>query len=105
MGQYFVTMKHPLQILAILSASLYHHTSAYEDGCGIYPKCSQYGLGTWQILEDCHKYIKCTIVNGEMIQENLERPGDLVFANEYGPGKKHQDRRLGCFRLAGTMVG
>jgi len=56
----------------------------HEDGCGIYPSCWQYGAGTWQILEDCSKYIRCHFENGDLVQENLECPGDLVYAEEYG---------------------
>jgi len=56
----------------------------HENSCGIYPSCKQYGAGEWEILEDCHKYIRCSYDNGVLYQENLECPGDLVFANEYG---------------------
>jgi len=56
----------------------------YEDSCGIYPPCKQYGEGSWQILEECHRYINCTLMNdGTYRQYNMECPGDLVFANEY----------------------
>ena len=57
------------------------------DDCGIYPPCHQYGEGVWQILEDCHRYINCTRpVPGEpeIVQQNMECPGDLVFTNEKG---------------------
>ena len=30
------------------------------------------------------RYIRCSYDNGVLYQENLECPGDLVFANEYG---------------------
>jgi hypothetical protein len=120
---------------AVLPCSL--ALGEHEDSCGIYPRCEQYGAGVWQILEDCHKYINCTRVNGELIQQNLECPGDLVYAEEYGEcvdynwateckifqntpcfascprrymmssgnGLEYQERRLGCFRLSGTMLG
>lgn len=56
-----------------------------ESECGVYPSCSQYGVGVWQILEDCHRYINCTRPEGggDLVQHNMECPGDLVFANEY----------------------
>jgi len=111
-----------------------------ESECGIYPSCSQYGPGEWEILEDCKRYINCTRdANGDMVQRNLECPGDLVFANEYGEcveydkatvcktfnqpstpclyscprvylestgeGAMYQSRRLGCFRIAGSLFG
>lgn len=112
-----------------------------ESECGIYPSCKQYGPGQWQILEDCKRYISCArdSGSGELVQENLECPGDLVFADEYGEcveydkatecktfnqpstpclyscprvfldssgiGQQSQSRRLGCFRIAGTLFG
>ena len=30
------------------------------------------------------RYINCTYDNGELVQQNLECPGDLVYAEEYG---------------------
>jgi len=115
------------------------------DDCGIYPLCHQYGEGVWQILEDCHRYINCTrpVPGGDIVQQNMVCPGDLVFTNEYGagpgqgecveydkatecktfaevpclyscprvylsstgPALEHQYRRLGCFRLSGTLFG
>jgi len=75
-------MKLWLTFLLMLSKSL--ALMEHEDGCGIYPSCKQYGQGQWEILEDCKKYIRCTLENGEFIQENLECPGDLVYAEEYG---------------------
>jgi len=56
----------------------------HEDSCGIYPSCSQYGAGEWEILEDCSKYIRCSYKDGELVQENLECPGTDLFTNEYG---------------------
>lgn len=112
-----------------------------ESECGVYPSCSQYGPGQWEILEQCHRYIKCTRdpTTGQLKQQNLECPGDLVFANEYGEcveydkatecktfnrpstpclyscpriyiessgiGAIYQQRRLGCFRISGTLFG
>lgn len=109
--------------------------------CGIYPSCSQYGPGQWQILEDCSRYIECErdSTTGQLVQRNMECPGDLVFSNEYGEcveydkatecktfnqpstpclyscprvylestgiGNIAQSRRLGCFRIAGTLFG
>jgi len=115
------------------------------DDCGIYPPCHQYGEGAWQILEDCHRYINCTrpVPGGDIVQQNMECPGDLVFTNEYGdnpgegecvdfdratqckvftevaclyscprvylssngPAFDNQYRRIGCFRIAGTLFG
>merc|ERR1711915_52699 len=54
------------------------------DDCGIYPPCHQYGEGVWQILEDCRRYINCTRQpDGQLTQQNMMCPGDLVFTNEY----------------------
>merc|ERR1719348_772591 len=124
-----------LATLLGVSSTLYE----YDDTeCGVYPSCSQYGEGSWQILEDCHRYINCTrsVPGGPLEQHNMECPGDLVFANEYGtcvewdratdckvfqdapclaqcprvylesqggPADQFQSRRLGCFRLSGTL--
>jgi len=74
----------PILILLPL-ACLGQPLESYDvDDCGIYPTCHQYGEGQWEILEDCHRYINCTRVGGQIIQQNMECPGDLVFANEYG---------------------
>jgi len=125
------------------------HPRCGESECGLYPSCGSYSPGQWEILEDCHRYINCTRDpdSGQMLQENLECPGDLVFANEYGdpnvPGTgqcvdydmatacktfnqpstpclyscprimlestgiaaTEQPRRIGCFRIAGTLFG
>jgi len=136
-------------ITSLLTASLVA-TLGNECGqseCGIYPTCQK--TGQWEILEDCRRYISCTRDpdSGQLLQENLECPGDLVFANEYGDpdvpgtgqcvdydratacktfnqpstpclyscprvylestgvGQESQGRRLGCFRLAGTLFG
>ena len=52
----------------------------YEDSCGIYPPCRQYGSGAWQILENCHRYINCSLQqDGTFLQYNMACPGDLVF--------------------------
>ena len=57
----------------------------YEDTCGIFPPCKQFGAGTWQILEDCNKYIICTLQgDGSYIQQNMKCPGDLVYDEEHG---------------------
>lgn len=124
-----------LLLVSLIAGRVYGDNE--EDECGIYPSCSQYGPGQWQILEDCHKYIECSIENGEMIQKNLECPDDLVFTNEYGKcvpwdmatqckvfqetpclfscprvllqstgsALTYQSRRIGCFRISGTMFG
>jgi len=56
----------------------------HEDDCGVYPPCKQYGEGSWEILEDCRRYINCTLQNdGTYLQYNMMCPGDLVYANEY----------------------
>ena len=36
-------------------------TGEHEDDCGIYPPCKQYGDGCHEILEDCRRYINCTL--------------------------------------------
>jgi len=125
----------PLGTLAYPAVSSY---DAYDDAsCGIYPSCHQYGEGLWEILEDCHRYVNCTRIDGEIKQQNMECPGDLVFANEYGecveydkatqckvfqetpclfscprvylgstgPALDNQERRIGCFRISGTIFG
>ena len=47
--------------------------------------CRQYGEGAWEILEDCRRYINCSLQgDGSYLQHNMQCPGDLVFANEYG---------------------
>ena len=57
----------------------------HEDTCGIYPPCQQFGAGTWQILEDCNKYIICTLQSdGTYIQQNMKCPSDLVYDEEHG---------------------
>merc|ERR1712080_112108 len=112
-----------------------------ESECGIYPNCSQYGPGQWQILEECSRYIDCKRDpnTGELVQTNMECPGALVFDNEHGEcveydratecktfnqpstprlyscprvyiessgaGAEFQSRRLGCFRISGTLFG
>ena len=56
----------------------------YEDNCGIYPPCKQFGTGSWQILENCHRYINCSLQqDGTFLQYNMACPGDLVFDNEH----------------------
>merc|ERR1719348_1342267 len=82
-------MHSPLKLLIFSCLSVCHgeKIDAYDDSeCGIYPSCEQYGEGSWQILEDCHRYINCTrSAPGQPLeQHNMECPGDLVFANEYG---------------------
>ena len=53
----------------------------HEDDCGIYPPCKQYGEGCHEILEDCRRYINCTLGNdGHYIQVTLigqQRSRDL----------------------------
>jgi len=77
--------KHIISPLTLLVPILVPVVSADAD-CGIYPSCAQYGEGTWEILEDCHRYIECVKDpdSKDLIQHNLECPGDLVYANEYG---------------------
>lgn len=57
----------------------------HEDTCGLFPPCRQLGEGTWQILEDCRYYVSCSLQgDGSFLQHNLQCPGDLVYAEEYG---------------------
>ena len=57
----------------------------HEDICDIYPPCKQFGAGTWQILEGCHKYIICNLQSdGTYVQQNMECSGDLVYDEEHG---------------------
>ena len=59
-------------------------TGDHEDTCGIYPPCQQFGPGTWQILEDCNKYIICTLQgDGTYLQQNMRCPGDLFYDEEH----------------------
>ena len=83
----------------------------HEDTCGLFPPCRQLGEGTWQILEDCRYYVSCSLQgDGSFLQHNLQCPGDLVYAEEYGEcvdqnmalkcrvfeGVKCRGRRGGC---------
>jgi len=135
----FITFISSLLLHCLSSCASAQSFDSYDDlECGIYPSCEQYGVGSWQILEDCHRHINCTrSAPGQPLeQHNMECPGDLVFANEYGDcvewdkateckvfqsapclfqcprvylesvdgaAQHFQERRIGCFRLSGTL--
>ena len=93
-------------ILLLLSTSLKpsstssvmvsQYSGEHEDDCGIYPPCKQFGSGSWEILEDCHRYINCTLnPDGTYTQFNMMCPGDLVFANEYNDCVEY-DKATAC---------
>ena len=61
---------------------LSRYKGEHEDDCGVYPPCKQYGSGAWEILEDCRRYINCTLnPDGTYLQFNMMCPGDLVYAS------------------------
>ena len=47
-----------LQAASLVSTVLETRVEYNDTQCGIYPSCQQHGEGSWQILEDCRRYIK-----------------------------------------------
>ena len=47
-----------LQAASLVSTVLETGVEYNDTECGIYPSCQQHGEGSWQILEDCRRYIK-----------------------------------------------
>ena len=104
-------MLNPLLFLSIFSLSQASASAVvvevisgeHEDDCGIYPPCKQFGEGCHEILEDCRRYINCTLATdtGHYTQYNMVCPGDLVYANEYSDCVEY-DRATDCKVFQGT---
>ena len=85
-----IRLQHIVPIL-LKFTSVYHssillevRSGDYEDDCGIYPPCKQFGEGAWQILENCNRYINCSLQDdGTFLQYNMQCGDNLVFDNDH----------------------
>ena len=87
-------MLRPHIVLILLFSFVYqvYHSSIlvevlsgdHEDDCGVYPPCRQFGEGAWQILENCNRYINCSLQSdGTFVQHNMQCRDNLVFDNDH----------------------
>ena len=60
-------------------------TGEQVDTCSIYPRCAEYGPGSHEILEDCHRYFECDLQDdGTYTQRNLMCEDNLVYTDKLG---------------------